>query len=45
LNQGSVYPAIAAFAGARWYFVENIGVYGEVGSGISYATVGFSFKL
>ncbi|MDF2438021.1 MAG: hypothetical protein K0Q95_2397 [Bacteroidota bacterium] len=45
LKQGSVYPVAAAFLGARWYFLPNIGVYGEVGSGISYATVGFSFKL
>ncbi|HEX8515890.1 MAG TPA: hypothetical protein VF868_06795 [Bacteroidia bacterium] len=45
LNQGSVVPAASLFAGARWYFVENIGVFGEVGYGISYATVGFSFKL
>jgi hypothetical protein len=45
LNQGSVYPVASAFVGARWYFLPNIGVYGELGSGISYATVGFSFKL
>jgi hypothetical protein len=45
LNQGSAYPAYSLFAGARWYFVENIGVYGELGYGISYATLGFSFKL
>lgn len=45
LNQGSAYPAVSLFAGARWYFVENIGVFAELGYGISYGTVGFSFKL
>jgi hypothetical protein len=45
LNQGSVYPAYSLFAGARWYFVQNIGVFAELGYGISYGTIGFSFKL
>lgn len=45
LNQGSVYPVASLFAGARWYFVPNVGVFGEVGYGISYATLGLSFKL
>jgi hypothetical protein len=45
LNQGSAYPAYSLFAGARWYFVQNIGVFAELGYGISYGTVGFSFKL
>jgi hypothetical protein len=45
LKEGSAYPAVAGFIGARWYFVQNIGVYAELGSGISYGTIGFSFKL
>jgi len=45
LDDGSVYPAYSLFAGARWYFAKNVGVFGEVGFGISYATVGLSFKF
>lgn len=45
LSQSSVYPAYSAFAGARWYFVPSVGLFAEVGYGISYATVGFSFKF
>lgn len=45
LNDGSVYPAGSLFAGARWYFVKNVALFGEVGYGISYATGGFSFKF
>lgn len=39
------YPAYSLFAGARWYFAKNVGVYGEVGYGISYITGGLSFKF
>jgi hypothetical protein len=45
LDNGSVVPAYSLFAGARWYFAKNIAVYGELGYGISYATVGLSFRL
>ncbi|MES2139467.1 MAG: hypothetical protein V4511_07140 [Bacteroidota bacterium] len=45
LNEGSVFPAFSIIAGARWYFVKNVAVYGEVGSGISYLTAGLSFKF
>lgn len=41
----SAYPAFSAFAGARYYFTKNIGVYAELGSGISYATGGLSIKF
>jgi len=41
----SVYPTYSAFAGARWYFVKNFGLFAEVGYGISYATGGFSIKF
>jgi hypothetical protein len=39
------YPVASAFAGARWYFVKNCGLFAEVGYGISYFTGGFSFKF
>lgn len=41
----SVYPTYSAFAGARWYFVKNFGLFAEVGYGISYLTGGFSIKF
>jgi hypothetical protein len=45
LNEGSVYPAFSIFAGARWYFVKKVALFGELGYGISYATAGVSFKV
>jgi len=39
-----MYPVAALFVGARWYFAKNLGVYSELGSGISYITFGLSFK-
>lgn len=44
-TQSFAYPVASAFAGARWYFVKNAGLFAEVGYGISYATGGFSFKF
>ena len=46
-NSGGVYPVISVFAGARWYFVKKVAVYGELsgGSGIPWATGGLTFKL
>ena len=35
----------AWFAGARYYFTDNIGVLAEVGYGIAYLTVGVSLKF
>ncbi|MCW3104073.1 MAG: hypothetical protein JWO09_2513 [Bacteroidetes bacterium] len=46
LSNGAVAPAYSAFLGARWYFTQNIGLFGELGSSnISWGTLGFSFKL
>ena len=45
LNQGSAYPSLSAFVGARWYFVKNVALFGEFGYGISYVTGGLSFKF
>lgn len=42
---GSVYPAFAVYAGARWYFSEHVGFYGEVASGLSIITGGVTFKF
>ena len=44
-TQSFAYPAYSAFAGARWYFAKNFGLFAEVGYGISYATGGFSIKF
>jgi hypothetical protein len=44
-SDGSVYPAVAVYAGARWYFVPNVGLYGEVASGVSFLTGGLTFKF
>ena len=44
-NSFSVYPAYSVFAGARWYFSDNVGLFGEVGYRISSVTGGFSFKF
>jgi hypothetical protein len=45
LHSGSVYPAISIFAGARWYFVKKVALFGEFGYGISYLNGGLSFKF
>ena len=45
VSEGSVYPAFSVFAGARWYFANNVAVFGEVGTGISFLTGGLSFKF
>lgn len=42
---GSIFPTGSLFAGARWYFSKNVGLFGEVGYGISFVTGGFSIKF
>ncbi len=44
-TQSFAYPAYSVFAGARWYFVKNCGLFAEAGYGISYLNGGFSFKF
>lgn len=44
-SDGGVSPVASLFAGARWYFVPKVALFGEVGFGISYLTGGFSFKF
>jgi hypothetical protein len=41
-NSGVVYDL---FAGARYYFTDNLGVMGELGYGISWLKIGISLKL
>lgn len=43
-SDSGVAPVGALFAGARWYFVPNIALFGELGYGMSYATGGLTFK-
>jgi hypothetical protein len=45
LSEGAVYPALAVYAGARWYFVPNVALFGEVASGVSFLTGGLTFKF
>jgi len=44
-NSGNIYLAFSFFVGGRWYFAKNAGLFGELGYGISYLTLGFSLKL
>jgi hypothetical protein len=44
-SDSGVSPVLSAFAGARWYFVPNFALFGELGYGISYATGGVTFKF
>lgn len=45
LRNSSVYPTYSIFVGGRWYFAKNVGIFAEVGYGISYLTGGVSFKF
>lgn len=44
-NEGSVDPALALYAGARWYFVPNVALYGEVATGICFLSGGLTIKF
>ncbi len=44
-SSGNVYPAIGVYAGARWYFVPNVALFGEAGVGVSWLTGGLTFKF
>lgn len=44
-KSGGVYPIFGVFAGARWYFVPKIALFGEAGYGISFLNAGVSFKF
>jgi hypothetical protein len=36
---------LSPFAGARYYFANNLGVYGELGFGVSILSIGLSYKF
>ncbi|MBN2174428.1 MAG: hypothetical protein JW731_09860 [Bacteroidales bacterium] len=38
-------PLIGVYAGCRYFFSDNFGVFGELGYGLGYLTIGASFKL
>jgi hypothetical protein len=42
---GPISSAFSAFAGARYYFTKNFGVYVEARAGVSYINAGCSFKF
>lgn len=44
-SEGSADPAAAVFAGARWYFVPNVALYGEVATGVSFLSGGLTIKF
>ena len=44
-DEGSVYPVITVFAGARYYFAPNVAVYSEIASGVSFLSAGLTFKF
>ncbi|MCC6384574.1 MAG: hypothetical protein LC117_02815 [Bacteroidia bacterium] len=43
-NYGSA-AGLTAFAGGRYFFTSNIGLFAEAGYGVSYLTIGVSFKF
>ena len=45
MNHSSIYPTYSFLAGARWYFADRVALFGELGYGISYLTLGVSFKM
>jgi hypothetical protein len=42
---GTVYPGYSLFVGGRYYFTNSVGAFAEIGYGISYLTLGLSFKF
>ncbi|MGE0567803.1 MAG: hypothetical protein AB7O73_07630 [Bacteroidia bacterium] len=38
-------PFLGVYVGARYLFTDNLGVFGEFGYGLSYATIGLNIKL
>jgi hypothetical protein len=45
LQGGSFYPAYSLFVGGRYYLTEKLALFGEFGYGISYLTLGLTFKI
>jgi hypothetical protein len=44
-NDRSIWPAYSLFIGGRYYFTPAAAIFGELGWGISYLTLGISLKL
>jgi hypothetical protein len=44
-TDNSTNPLIAIFVGGRYYFSDHFGVFGELGYGLGYLTIGASYKL
>ena len=38
-------PSGSIFAGARWYFTDNFGVFAEAGYGVSFLSLGAAFRF
>lgn len=45
VNDYNSRPGVTGFVGARYFFVENLGVFAEAGYGVSYLTTGISLKF
>lgn len=45
LNEGSVIPVGSVFVGGRYYLSNNLGMFGEIGYGVTYLTLGLSVKF
>jgi len=45
IQESSVYPGYSLFVGGRYYLTDNVGLFAELGYGISYLTAGASFKF
>lgn len=45
LSDGSIWLGWSVFAGGRYYFTDHLGLYGELGYGITWFTLGMSIKL
>jgi len=39
------FPSGSVFVGGRWYFTQNFGVFAEAGYGVSFLTLGASFRF
>lgn len=44
-TSSSINPLFSVYAGGRYYFTEKLALYGEVGYGLGYLTIGASYKL
>lgn len=44
-NSGELYRAISLFVGGRYYFSKELSAFGEAGYGLSWITLGISYKL